>query len=175
MWLILALYISLNSDPMILTDFNNASELQSWYVVNDGVMGGLSKGYLRHNDAGYAVFSGDISLDNNGGFSSIRKTYNKQDISGYTYAVLKVRGDGKKYQFRVKSSSREYHSYVYEFSTQEEWEEIIIPLKEMRPQFRGRKLNIPDYDAQSLSEIALLIGNKKEESFSLEIAAISLR
>ncbi len=175
MWILLTLYILLTSDPMVISSFAEAEELDSWYIVDDGVMGGLSQGYLNHTAQGYATYSGDISLDNNGGFSSIRKTIRGQDISGYTYAILKVNGDGKKYQFRIKSSRRDYHSYVYDFQTTEGWEEIVIPLTEMKPQFRGRRLGIPKYDATTLSEIAILIGNKKVESFSLKIQEIILK
>ena len=175
MWLLFTYLIYFTSDPMVLSTFAKAEELNNWYVVDDGVMGGLSQGNLAYNDEGYAMYSGDISLDNYGGFSSIRKVYRKQEIAGYKHAILHVKVDGKKYQFRLKSSRRDYHSYVYDFKTGNEWEEIIIPLEEMRPQFRGRKLNMPDYDASYVSEMAILIGNKKVESFELLIKEITLQ
>lgn len=45
----------------------------------------------------------------------------------------------------------------------------------MYPTFRGRKLDSPNYSADGIEEIAFLIGNKRAESFKLEIDAISLK
>jgi len=45
----------------------------------------------------------------------------------------------------------------------------------MYPVFRGRKLDLNDFSSNGIEEIALLIGNKKEESFRLEISKIYLQ
>jgi hypothetical protein len=55
------------------------------------------------------------------------------------------------------------------FLTSGEWQEIKIPLKEMYPSFRGRRLNQPNFSTHYMEEIAFLIGNKKEENFELLI------
>ena len=46
--------------------------------------------------------SGNISLENNGGFSSVRHSFRKKVVSEFEQIVLKVKGDGKTYQFRIK-------------------------------------------------------------------------
>ena len=56
----------------VLYDFSENSSLRYWSVVDDGVMGGVSQGSLRINYEGHGVFSGYVSLENYGGFSSIR-------------------------------------------------------------------------------------------------------
>jgi hypothetical protein len=63
---------------------------------------------------------------------------------------------------------------VYEFKTTGEWQEIEIPFSEMYPRFRGYRLDIPNYQGESLTEIAFLIGNKVRETFQLEIDYINL-
>lgn len=158
----------------MIFDFSSKSTLGNWRIVNDGVMGGLSEGQLYINEAGHAVFTGAISLENNGGFTSIRYQFDKKNISGKNFGLLRIKGDGKRYQFRVKTNSRDWFSYIYYFQTTEEWETIRIPLSQMIPTFRGRKLDSPSYPAEELSEISILIANKRAENFQLEIDYIGL-
>ena len=155
-------------------DFNPDSSLEDWYVVNDGVMGGISRGNLKLDSAGHGVFSGKISLENNGGFSSIRYDCGRTDLDGHRYIVLKVKGDGQRYQFRVKSSREDYYSYISYFETTGEWQVLKLPLDSMYPVFRGRRLDMPDFGGNTLEEIGILIGNKEAKSFELRIDSISL-
>jgi len=85
-----------------------------------------------------------------------------------------LRGDGKKYQFRIKSNARDYYSYIAPFLTSGEWQEIVIPLGDMYPSFRGRRLNQPNFSNDSIEELTFLIGNKKSERFKLLIDKIVL-
>jgi hypothetical protein len=84
------------------------------------------------------------------------------------------KGDNKKYQFRIKSNSRDYYSYISPFSTNGDWQEIQIPLKDMYPSFRGRNLEKPNFSEDYIEEITFLIGNKNEEKFELLIDKIEL-
>jgi len=174
-FVIILLLIFTQKTDMTIFNFSKDANLDNWYVVNDGVMGGLSKGKLTLNEEGIGEFSGDVSLDNNGGFTAIRLQLENTIIDGNTKAVLKVKGDGKPYQFRLKSDSQDYFAYCYTFNTTGNWENIEIPLNEMYPSFRGRKLDMPNYPAQTLEEMWILIGNKKAESFALEIDKITLK
>ena len=63
---------------MILFDFNIKSDISNWKVVDDVVMGGRSNGNFELNKNGYGVFSGNVSLENNGGFSSLRYRFDKK-------------------------------------------------------------------------------------------------
>ncbi len=157
-----------------LVDFEQEIGVDNWYIVNDDVMGGVSRSSLDLNDNGYVSFKGEVSLENYGGFASVRHTFSKKELQGYSRAVLRIKGDGKTYQFRVKSSRYERHSYIFEFQTSGAWETIEIPLREMYPSFRGRRLSIPNFPAEQVQEITFLIGNKKEESFQLDIASVLL-
>ena len=171
---IAAIMAGLAMNTLTIYDFSETSDLSSWYVVNDGVMGGVSKGTLQLNDEHHGVFRGTISLEYNGGFSSIRYPLATQEVSDYEFMVLRVKGDGKRYQFRVKSKRSQYYSYVAYFETSGQWETIRIPLKEIYPVFRGSRLNRPKYDGTLLEEVGILIGNKKAEAFQLEIDSIYL-
>ena len=59
----------------------DTSESGLWRSVNDGVMGGLSRGSLRIVAAGVGIFEGEVSLENNGGFASVRATIGPRDLS----------------------------------------------------------------------------------------------
>jgi len=159
---------------MTLFDFSKDSNPANWSIVDDVVMGGRSDGHFEINQEGHGVFYGEVSLENNGGFSSVRYNTGHKEIAGYSKIILKLKGDGKQYQFRVKSDRNDRHSYIFYFETSGDWQHIAIPLSEMKPGFRGRKLNMPNYPAKVLEELAILISNKKEESFKLEIDKITL-
>lgn len=160
--------------PKVLFDFNKSSEIEDWIIVNDDVMGGKSDGSIKLNESGHGVFEGDISLENNGGFSSVRYQIDKTTTKEYEKIVLTVKGDGKNYQFRIKANTQDYSSYINTFSTSGEWQKVEIALTDMYPSFRGRKLNLPNFANESIEEITFLIGNKKKEHFKLLIDKIEL-
>jgi len=160
--------------PLVIFDFNSESDLSEWAIVDDVVMGGRSDSYLDINKEGQGDFHGVVSLENNGGFASTRYRPSPIPLSGQLYCKLKVKGDGKDYQFRIKEYEDERFSYIYNFETSGDWETIEIPLLEMYPSFRGRRLDKPDYAARQISEVAILISNKRNENFQLLIDSIRL-
>ena len=159
----------------IVYDFSENSSLRNWIVIDDGVMGGRSQGSLRINFEGHGVFSGFVSLENYGGFSSIRYNTKPINLSGYDYISIRVFGDNKDYQLRIKSDYYDRHVYSKSFFVNNEWQEISIPLDQFEPQFRGRKLRMRNFNEKSIVEIGILIGNKVEEDFTLFIDSISLK
>lgn len=171
---IFILLLSFTLTSTKLYQFSEESKSTDWLVVNDGVMGGLSKGTFQLNEKGNGVFQGYVSLDNNGGFSSIRHRCNFSSVNPNSSIVLRLKGDGKNYQFRIKGNRRDYYSYKNTFRTSGKWETIKIPLHEFSPTFRGRELAIPNFDKNTLQEIAFLIANEKEEEFRLEVDYINL-
>ena len=159
----------------VIFDFEKESDVKDWMILDDVVMGGKSVGTFKLNNDGFGVFEGSVSLDNYGGFSSVHYKFNKVLVKDYSKVVIKLKGDGKKYQLRIKSSSDDYYSYISPFLTSGEWEEIKIPLKEMVPSYRGKKLDKPNFQNDYIEEIIFLIGNKKNEQFKLLIDKIELK
>ena len=156
-------------------DFNLESDLANWKVVNDAVMGGISKSKFYINPDGDGTFEGTVSLENNGGFCAVKYTFESLILKSTTHFCIRIKGDGKQYQFRVKTNRTDSHSYVFPFQTITDWQTIEIPITELYPAFRGRKLDQPNYDGSNLEEIAFLIGNKKEETFRLLIDSIEIK
>jgi len=164
---------SLMSQNMIY-NFDNNSDLRRWVIVDDDVMGGMSSSSLSINKEGNGVFEGTISTANNGGFSSVRLNFKKTFIKDRSNLKIKIKGDGKEYQLRIKANKGDYYSYILPFKTSGEWEVINIPLKEMYASFRGRKLNMKNFNSDYFEQITFLVGNKSNEKFKLFIAEIIL-
>jgi monofunctional biosynthetic peptidoglycan transglycosylase len=158
-----------------LIDFQTP-EQADWTIVNDGVMGGRSSSSLELTGEGTAAFSGTLSLENNGGFASTRALFENLDLSEYSGLRLRVKGDGRRYQVRIRTDGY-YDGVAYrsDFSTEPgEWTEVSLPFSSFQPTFRGRTLgNAPPLDPSSIRQIGFLLGDKIEGPFRLEIAWIS--
>lgn len=155
-----------------LFTFNAETNELSWRAVNDGVMGGRSTGGPELAN-GRLRFEGILSLENNGGFSSVRTVGKSFDLSQAQALTLKVRGDGRTYQLRLATDAR-YRgitvSYGSKFATVPgAWIEVRIPLADLTPTVRGMTLDGPPLDKSTIREIGLLIGDKREGAFWLEV------
>ncbi len=162
------------TDPSFVIDFNKDTNTSQWQIIDDVVMGGRSDGNFKITVEGHGMFYGAVSLENNGGFSSVRKQTSIEGVPSDGKVRIRLKGDGKSYQFRVKQDARAYYSYIYPFETSGEWETIEISLKDMYPSWRGRKLSGPNFDHTSIEEITFLIGNKKSQSFELLLDKIEI-
>ncbi len=172
--ILLAFNLLPQTDMREIYRFTTQTKLNEWRIVNDGVMGGTSKSSLMLSDLGHGQFSGHVSLANNGGFASIQlnKIINLTDENNFI--VLRIKGDGKAYEFRLKGDISQPESYVHQFITTGEWENIKLPISDFYPQFFGRKLNRPNFNFKRIEQFSFLIANKKEEDFRLLIDSIGL-
>ena len=156
----------------VVVDFTEPESVR-WTIVNDGVMGGLSSSDLELTEEGTGLFSGFVSLDNNGGFASTHATFQSMDLSPYKGVTLKVRGDGRRYQLRFRlDGAFDGVAYMAEFGTTPgEWMEIDLPFEEFQPTFRGRvPRGAGPLDPARIRQMGFLIGDKTEGAFKLEIA-----
>ena len=161
--------------PVVITDFTNLAN-QKWRIVNDDVMGGLSKSHFQINFEGHAVFLGEISLKNNGGFASVRNQ-GPPKLVGFDAIRLTLKGDGNRYSFRLKpdaNSSNPAYWYEHRFETKkDQWSEIILPLNAFGATYRGRKPeDAPQLDLRNISHFGFLISDKQSGEFRLEIKKI---
>lgn len=162
-------------NTLVIFDFTNEADLKNWYVMNDTVMGGVSAGKMGKDAAGNGLFEGNVSLDNHGGFTSVRYDAGKIKLQGYSKFLIVLKGDGKAYQFRVKTNSKDYYAYVYSFETTGKWQTIEIPFSNMVPSFRGQLLNMANFFGDYMEEIGILIGNKIAEDFKITIDNITVQ
>ncbi len=160
---------------LLLTDFTADTADLGWFVVNDNVMGGRSDGdFARRQDG--LLFTGATNT-NGGGFSSIRTRELALDLSAHAGIQLRVKGDGRRYTWRLTTDARwrgRLVSYWAEFDTRDgEWETVNIPFSQFVPRFRGFQLEGPDLDASQISGMGLMIYDKQDGPFELELVTVA--
>lgn len=162
------------SPGILLFDFQAGISPGAWQIVNDDVMGGVSTSRFQVLTNG-ALFSGVLSLEHNGGFASVRSAPGRHNLDGVDAFILRVRGDGRRYKFTVRSETGfDSPLYQYAFTTKRgEWEDHRLPFKDFVPTFRGRVLtSIPPLDPAAISSMGFLIADGRRAAFRLEIASI---
>jgi hypothetical protein len=157
----------------MLFDFSKPGTDSNWRPVNDDVMGGVSRSDSKLRD-GSLHFQGVLSLENNGGFASIRARTEPHDLSAATHIVLRVKGDGRTYRLQLGTSAqfrRSRIAYQAEFDTRSgEWIEVRVPLASLVPTYRGRTLSGPPLDRAGIEEFGLMLADGKAGDFALELA-----
>jgi len=128
------------ADTLTLFDFSDPEDIEAWGVVLDGVMGGLSTGTVDGEDD-RLIFSGETSLRNNGGFSSIRAGIPAGSLAGYDALRVRVIGDGRTYILGTSTRSGRGDSYWSRFDTTAgEAITVTVPIAEMVRQYFGRPI-----------------------------------
>ena len=159
------------SDQKRIVDFSE-TDREQWYVINDGVMGGVSMSEMRLTDKGTAVFSGTLSLENNGGFVSARTDVGNCDLSIFAGLEIRVRGDGRSYQLRLRTDDRfDGIAYRAVFETRDgEWITVRVPFDRFLPTYRGRTLrDAPPLNTSRIRQLGFLLADKTPGPFLLEI------
>lgn len=157
----------------------NASLMKTekqWRIVIDGVMGGLSSSKAVIKDD-KIVFSGNVSLENNGGFASLRSPFKDYNFEKFAGLEIKIKGDGKRYGFSMKETTY-FNGYFYTstFETKkDEWIVIQIPFNQFKLYYYGKETNsTKKIPLNNIKEISLLIGDKQAGEFKTEIDHIML-
>ncbi|MHC4091523.1 MAG: CIA30 family protein [Planctomycetota bacterium] len=153
-------------------DFQDIAASGDWFAVNDDVMGRVSQGRVRIADDGILTFSGSVSLENNGGFASIRSRGPALDLSKYDSLLVRLRGDGKRYACSVRTDYRILAGdYYFDVQTRAgRWQEIHLPLGSFQARSFGRPLMAaPPLNTRDIRAIGFIIADKQEGPFKLEI------
>ena len=156
------------STTMTLFDFN-ASENATWQIVNDGVMGGRSKGYFEI-EAGTLVFTGTL-VTRGGGFTSVR-TNGAYDIRGYDGVELRVRGNGRTFDVAVNDNARWRGRMVSrraQFETTDDWTWVRVPFSALGSTIFGRTINAPTINLAQVTRIGFFMADGIDGDFRLEV------
>lgn len=159
------------TETLMITNFTNEQEAQQWRSVDDVVMGGVSQSAFSVIPEGIGVFSGELSLENNGGFTSVRRNVEDIDFSGAKAILLRIKGDGRPYQLRLQTDTTSNSiSYRAEFSTKvNEWIEVELPIEKFEPVFRGNIVeDAPAIAPIQIKQLGFLLADKQPGSFRLE-------
>ena len=163
-------------EPRGVIDFRDPARGPAWTSVDDRVMGGVSASQIAMTPEGL-VFSGVVSLAHGGGFASIRAQPRAYDLTGAIAFVLRVRGDGRTYKFGLRTDDAfDGVRYQARFATRAgEWLEVVLPVADFQPTFRGRPADAPPLDPARIRGFGLLIADRQAGPFRLAIESIQAR
>jgi hypothetical protein len=159
-------------EEKVVFDFDTPDQVQDWLAVNDGVMGGISQSRMIFSSAGTAIFQGDVSLENNGGFASVRTYPVNYQLDDFEGLLLRVNGDGQRYKFRLRANDYfDGIAYQTDFQTHpDSWLTIRMPFDQFVPVFRGVVVpDAPPLDGASIAQMGFMISNKQAGPFQLEV------
>ncbi len=163
--------LPVNEDNIIF-DFNTAQSSGDWMIVNDDVMGGISKSKFELNEDSTATFSGSVFPDNNGGFASVRTSLKNEWEDTFNGVKIMVKGDGKIFSLRFRTDLYfDGMSYQSKFKTKaDQWAEYKLPLDKFMPTYRGRTLyNKKPLNSKDIEQIAILIADKQFGDFKISV------
>jgi NADH dehydrogenase [ubiquinone] 1 alpha subcomplex assembly factor 1 len=148
-------------------------EALDWRIVDDRVMGGRSQGKMAISADGILSFSGNLSLENNGGFSSVRSGNVTLDLSDAKGLLVRAKGDGRNYEVHLSTLARfrgREITFVGMLPTKKgEWTEVKIPFSEFEGDFQGRRLKESTFDPSEVRRITLELVDKKPGAFELQV------
>lgn len=164
-----------NLSQKMIFDFLKTGTSADWKAIDDRIMGGLSQSQPRGIDAVGLRFSGEVSLENNGGFASIRSESGHFDLSQFAGLKLRLRGDGKSYKLSLRTDVFfDGVSYQADFGTQKDiWQEIELPFSTFAPTHHGILLStVAPMDTSDVRSFGVFISGGQEGSFQLDISWI---
>jgi len=170
-------FLMADDKPQVLHQFTGADGAKEWQTVNDGVMGGVSEGKFKITDTKTMEFFGTLSLENNGGFASVRTKAKKLGLEKGDTLVARVRGDGREYSFNLYLA-KPLMAFSYRAAVQtkkDEWIEVKLPLDKFEAASFGRL--VKDAGAvkpEEVNALGFLLGDKKAGAFKLEVEWIKV-
>jgi len=163
------------SSAITCIDFSQPEVVTSWQVIDDRVMGGVSRSRMRHAPAGFAVFEGRVRSDNGGGFASVRHAHCRLGSAATHAYRLHVRGDGHRYKLNFKTEPGfDGIQYQAEFQPLAGlWSEVTLECHVFAARYRGR----PVVDACPLQpdqvcQVGLMIADQQWGEFTLALRDI---
>jgi NADH dehydrogenase [ubiquinone] 1 alpha subcomplex assembly factor 1 len=172
---LLGSFVMAEEKTLPLFAFIEADAVKEWQAVNDGVMGGVSEGKFKITPHMTMEFFGTLSLENNGGFASVRTKAKKLDLKKGDILIAKVRGDGREYSMNLYlNKSQVAFSYRSAVPTKkDEWIEVTLPLDKFEATSFGRVVkDAGPVEPSEINALGFMLGDKKAGAFQLEVELI---
>jgi monofunctional biosynthetic peptidoglycan transglycosylase len=158
---------------LLLLDLGAAADRDALRPIDDAVMGGRSWSRVEPCEGG-AAFAGEVSLEEGGGFASVRSAPRRWDLRGRAAVVLRARGDGRRYKLNLKDDPGfDAVTWQAAFEPPRAWGEVRIPLAALAPRFRGRPVAAAPLDLARIASVGLLVSDRQAGPFRLEVAWIA--
>ena len=162
---------------VVLVDLGEPGEVATWTTVNDPVMGGRSTSAVTFGNGGL-LFSGTLSLENNGGFASARGPQDPdigRRATGATSLRVRAVGDGKTYVLKVGDTAQPW-SYIQRFTTEAGVQRTYdLPVAGFQPvgmRFDPAPEAPPTLDPSRINQVSLFILDKQQGPFALTVNGI---
>ena len=170
-------FVMAEEKPLTLFDFTGADAAKDWQTVNDRVMGGVSEGKVKIADKKTLEFFGTLSLENNGGFASVRTKAKTLGLEKGDTVVAKVRGDGREYTLNLYLN-KPLVAFSHRATVQtkkDEWIEIKLPLEKFEATSFGRVVkDAGPVDSKEVNALGFMVSDKKAGPFKLEVESIKV-
>ena len=177
MALLMGSFVMAEDSPQTLFDFTGADAAKVWQNVNDGVMGGVSEGKFKITDKKTLEFFGTLSLENNGGFASVRTKAKKLGLEKGDALIAKVRGDGREYtlNFYVNKPLIAFSYRATVQTKKDEWIEVKVRLDKFEATSFGRVVKDAGPVApKEINALGFMLSDKKAGPFKMEIEWIKV-
>jgi uncharacterized protein YbjT (DUF2867 family) len=176
------------ADEKLIFDFTHPStELKNiWGAIDDVVMGGVSASNIQLLED-TALFAGNVSTANSGGFASIRtKNFEPPfNLSSYKGVELRLKGDGQRYKIFLRTDAAwDGVGYSYSFDTvANTWIDVRVPFADLIPVFRAKTVkDAPSIDSSQIRSFQLMLSKFEYDNalnlkfspggFTLEVKSI---
>ena len=147
-------------------DFTNPNTMRDCWIVNDSVMGGVSQSSLRQDVDGM-VFEGLVSLENNGGFASMRSS--ARFPPGTQQIELTAKGDGKRYKLVMRTALAPRVTYAADFIAEPTWQPYRFNANQFITTVRGQAVNAPALSFADVIEFGVLIAHNQAGRFAIQL------
>ena len=175
-WVLLA-QVAAQDTLLPLFAFVSPEAAQKWQAVNDNVMGGVSDGRFKITPDKTMEFSGRLSLENNGGFASVRTKPAELGITPGDTLVVRVKGDGREYVLNIYTKSRRM-AFSYRAplpTTKDEWTEVSVPLDKFIPTAFGRRVQgMGPVEPDQINGLGFMLSDKQPGAFKLEVGWVKV-
>lgn len=161
-----------SSEKTFKLDFGAKKSGASWQVINDGVMGGLSEGQaeLKENSI---LFTGNISLQNNGGFSSLKSPFELMDLSAFETVKIRYRSKGMRIAMTMETSRNWFDLYYKQDIPNEsdDWQVAVLDLEQFKGYRIGRAtgLSLGKAPLQKMLRLGFISNEKRAGTFEMEV------
>ncbi len=163
--------------PLPLFDFSEPVAVRAWTAIDDRVMGGGSVSTLRHDAAGHAVFEGEVSLERNGGFASVRSSPGPRGLPSAEVCLLDIRGVAGRFKLSLLTDDGfDTLNYQARFAPSVgDWQTLRLPMSAFQATFRGREVaGAPRLDPARIRQVGLMTADRQAGRFALDVRRISL-
>ncbi|MEM6802980.1 MAG: CIA30 family protein [Bacteroidota bacterium] len=161
-----------NSDSGFNLNFGSEKDGTDWKPLNDGVMGGLSNGQVELTENTLKFF-GEVSLDNFGGFTSVKSPFGQYDLSNSDKITIRYKTEGQIISISLEDSEVFFNPYFKLLlpDTEGRWAIVEADISDFKEYNLGQggSTSISDDFLRNVRRIGFITSKKSEGKFFVEV------